>query len=68
MYTVFIYRNGEHVGTLTEQTSDEGAFRYLLKHQSQSVDYALRYGGWAVVMEDTVTGERTKLLPYSKTK
>jgi len=67
MYTVFIYRNGEHVGTLTEQSNDEGAIGYLLRHQSQSVDYALRHGGWDVVMEDAVTGERTKLKSYSKT-
>jgi hypothetical protein len=43
---VRVYKDGEPV---TEVLKDgNAAFTWLLRHQGQSVDYALRHGGYSV--------------------
>ena len=51
MFAVNISRDGKHVDTVTGDTADDAsnaAFRALHRLQGQSVDYALKHGGWSV--------------------
>lgn len=45
---VIITHDGE---TVAEVEDGNAAFRWLLRHQGQSVDYALRWGGYRVTDE-----------------
>ena len=42
-----VHRDGQPVSPLLADR--DAAFVWLLKHQGQSVDYATRYGGYAIV-------------------
>ncbi len=37
--------------------SEDEAWAWLLRHQGQSTDYALRYGGYAISQTDAKEGE-----------
>lgn len=45
-----VHRDGEPVSPVLD--SENAAFGWLLRHQGQSVDYATRYGGYAIVELD----------------
>lgn len=45
-----VHRDGKPVSPTLESEND--AFVWLLRHQGQSVDYATRYGGYAIVAAD----------------
>ena len=46
---VRILRDGEQVATVEDANA---AFTWILRHQGQSVDYALKYGGYRVLDQD----------------
>jgi len=66
MCNIEISQDGVIKKTFENVENDFPAFRWLLNNQGQSTDYALKYGGWAVEITDTQTGEVTKWEPYSK--
>lgn len=43
--TFTVSRDGQLLATFN---SEDEAFHWLLKHQGQSTDYAIRYGGYAI--------------------
>lgn len=55
-------QNKERVSPALDDEND--AWVYIQKHQGQSVDYAMRWGGWGVesaeVPDDTPTTNRTR--------
>lgn len=55
--SVIIKRDGKQVAEVADSNA---AFEWLLKHQGQSVDYAIRHGGY------TVTDEEGRELPEYK--
>jgi len=55
--TVIIKRDGKPVAEVEDSNA---AFEWLLRHQGQSVDYAIRHGGYSV------TDEQGKELPEYK--
>ncbi len=63
-YKIVISRDGKVIETLEGQKSDSKAFGRMLSLQSQSVDYALRYGGWRVEQIDEQTGDSELWKPY----
>ncbi len=56
MYTYRIFQDNKIVKTFTGQTSDFETFKWLLRNQGQSTDYALKYGGYKVEVRDEKTG------------
>lgn len=66
MVTINIYQDNNLKQTFKDQESDFCAFKWLLNHQGQSTDWALRYGGWKVEIIDQETKEITFWKPYSK--
>jgi hypothetical protein len=65
MTTINIYKDNTLLKTFDNQESDINAFGWLLRNQGQSVDYALRYGGYKVELIDETTGEKEYYKPYS---
>lgn len=61
-----IYQDGILKHTISGEDSGTKAFGWMLRNQGQSVDWALRYGGWSVKETDE-TGEETFWKPYSIT-
>lgn len=55
--TVYVLRDGKELKRFENQQNDFEGFRYLLNNQSQSTDWAIRYEGWEVIVQDTPTGE-----------
>lgn len=55
MYTYIIYQDNKEVKRFENQESDFPTLKYIQSHQSQSLDYALKWGGWNVeeINEDT---------------
>ena len=64
-YTLIIKQDGELKKKFTGQKSDFEAFKYLLNHQGQSTDWALKYGGWSVEIVNEQTKESAFYKPYS---
>lgn len=65
MHTFIISQDGEVKKTLKDQDGDFEAFKYLLNHQGQSTDYALKWGGWKVEQIDQETNVSEFWKPYS---
>lgn len=59
MYTYRIFQDNKIVKTFTGQTSDFETFKWLIRNQGQSTDYALKYGGYKVEVRDEKTGITT---------
>ena len=57
-----VQRDGVDVSPVFAQQND--AFAWILRHQGQSVDYALQYGGYRVVPADW-THEAVELVLYA---
>jgi hypothetical protein len=64
-YTFKVYQDNELKATFEHQTNDFEPFKYLLRHQGQSTNYALKYGGWKVEEINEQTNELTKWNPYA---
>lgn len=62
--TINIYKDGKLIKTFADQQDDIKAFGWLLREQGQSVDYALRYGGYKVETIDS-EGNTECWKPYS---
>ena len=56
-YTYKIFQDGELRKEFNGQENDFEPFKYLLRNQHQSTDYALRYGGWKVEEINEQTGQ-----------
>lgn len=61
---VDIYQDGKLLKTFTGPDCETSAFGYVLRVQPQSVDYALRYGGYRVISTDE-TGKETAWKHYT---
>ena len=48
LFTFIVTKDGEERAKFENQKTDFEPFKYLLKHQSQSTGWAMRYGGWRV--------------------
>lgn len=57
MKTYKIFRDGKEVAIFEDQETDLKPCLYIQQNQSQSLTYALRYGGWQVEETDQATGE-----------
>jgi hypothetical protein len=64
MNTINIYQDNKVIKSFENVDSDFCAFQWLLNHQGQSTDYAIRYGGYKVEIIDNVTGEKDYWKPY----
>lgn len=55
MTTYIIYQDNEEVKRFENQTSDFPTCKYIQSHQAQSLNWALKWGGWKVeeINEDT---------------
>lgn len=65
MYTYIIKQDGIEKKKFTDQGNDQNPFGWLLRNQGQSVNYALKYGGWSVTEIDQETGKETIWKPYN---
>lgn len=66
MITINIYQDNKIIKTFENVDNDFCAFEWLLNHQGQSTDYAIRYGGYKVELIDNDTKEVEYWKPYSK--
>lgn len=66
MTTYKIYQDGKLMQEFNHQENDWEPFKWLLRNQCQSTDYALRWGGWKVEEVDEETNKSTYWNPYSK--
>lgn len=55
--TLRIYHNDKLQKEFVDQKTDFAAFKYMLDHQSCSIDHAIKYEGWKVEIKDQYTGE-----------
>ena len=60
-----IYQDGEEKQKFDNQESDSKPFGWLLRNQGQSVNYALKHGGWKVKEINDITKEETFWKPYA---
>jgi hypothetical protein len=67
METVNIYQDNKLKTTLSGEQAQNEAFKYLLRNQGQSTDYAIRWGGWKVEVIDE-HGNVTYWKPYTTTR
>lgn len=58
--TVTVTKDGKTLKEFKNQTNDFEGFRYLLNNQSQSVSYAVKYGGYDIILKNEETGEIEK--------
>ena len=65
MYTLRIFRDNELRKEFKHEKNDFAAFKYLLDHQSNSINHAIKYEGWKVEIEDEETGEKDYYKPYA---
>lgn len=63
--TYVIYQDNEEKQTFEKQISDSKPFGWLLRNQGQSVNYALKHGGWKVKEINDTTKEETFWKPYA---
>lgn len=66
--TVTVTKDGETLKEFKNQTNDFEGFRYLLNNQSQSVSYAVKYGGYDVILKNEETGEIEKYSDLTNVK
>ena len=64
-YTYKVYQDNELKKEFNEQTSDFAPFKFILNNQGQSVNYALKYGGWKVEEINEQTKEAKFWTPYA---
>ncbi len=57
MRTFIISQDKKEVKRFTNQESDFPTLKYIQSHQAQSLNWALRHGGWAVEEIDEETEE-----------
>jgi len=59
MKTYIIYSENKEVKRFENQTSDFTTLKYIQNHQGQSLNWALKYGGWKVeeIDEETQVSE-----------
>ena len=67
-YDFIVTRYGVEIERFEDQQTDLKPFSYLLKKQSQSVDYALKHGGWGVKERNNDTGKIRHWKPYTSKK
>lgn len=60
MYTYTIFKDNKEVAKYTNQDTDIKVFAYLHKEQSQSIDWAIKHGGYRVEVTNETTGETTQ--------
>lgn len=66
MIKFIISKDGKEVKVFEHQTGDFEPFKWLLNHQGQSVNYALKHGGYKVEAIDEETGISEFWSPYDK--
>ena len=66
LFTFIISQDGEEKAKFEHQLTDWEPFRKLQRLQGNSMDYALRYGGWKVEQINESTQESTFWKPYSR--
>ena len=59
MFNYYIFKDGKLLEILKNLPTDEKLFGYLLSCQGQSIDYALKYGGYLVEVENIETKKVT---------
>jgi hypothetical protein len=64
MYTYFVFQDKQLKRKIENQDTDMEVFKYLLRAQSQSTQWALKYGGWYVEVLDQDTGITTDYAHY----
>jgi hypothetical protein len=55
MKTYIIYNDNKEVKKFENQNSDFPTLKYIQSHQGQSLNWALKYGGWKVKEIDQET-------------
>lgn len=61
-----IFQDNQEKKSFFGENSQNEAFGYLLRNQSQSVNYALKYGGWSVIVYNEAGEELDRWKPYAK--
>lgn len=64
MYTIKIFKDDALIKEFNNEKDDACAFGWILRHQGQSVDYCLRWGGYKVEVIDEETNESEFWKPY----
>jgi hypothetical protein len=64
MYKFIISQDNKELKSFEHQNSDFEPFKWLLNHQGQSVNYALKWGGFKVQQIDEDTQESIFWDPY----
>lgn len=59
MKTYIVYKDNEERAKFEHQTTDFKPFQFILKNQSQSTQWAMKYEGWKVKEIDEDTGKET---------
>lgn len=62
-YTLRIFQDNVLRKEFNNQKSDFEAFKYVLNHQGNSINHAIKYEGWKVEIEN----EQTKEISYYET-
>ena len=57
MITYFVFHNGVHKKTFENCATDKDVFIYLLRVQSNSTEWAQKFGGWRVECLCITTGK-----------
>ncbi len=52
--SVIVTKDGEHI---SEEMSPDEAFKFVLEHQGQSYEYAMKQGGYSLKLVATKTDE-----------
>lgn len=64
-YTYKVYQDEQLKKEFNEQTDDFAPFKFILNNQGQSMNYALKYGGWKVEEINEQTKESRFWNPYA---
>ena len=59
MKTYIIYKDSEQMAKFEHQNTDFEPFKFILKNQSHSTQWAMKYEGWKVKEIDEETGKET---------
>lgn len=64
--TIKVLKSDKVIKEFTNQKNDFVGFKYLLRHQSQSISYAVKHEGWNVIGICEQTGN--ELINYKTDK
>lgn len=64
LYTYNIYQDNELKKTFENEPDDSKMFGYMLRSQGNSINYAIKYGGYKIEIINQTTNEKEIMKPY----